>query len=553
MSFLAALYSFILFSMSPATRFKQCMFFFFYKCLAYKRWRSCPSKILIFDGAYLAEFPCDSADFLDFSDNRVCLKIEDVLETWDTARARCIYRHGADLVRVDNQSLVTLIRAFFNWARNEPAVKKQGQNCVKADYQTGAWSVSDCNETFFYICQKTSARNPGPPTMEVQLFQGFTHAYIGQTILLRCSVLLQNGGFEITATVPSKNTYLWQNGSGLLCDADTAFVKVGDRCFPKTIASLNLSLTPDLMSATFECCWHEMGGFSTCSQLQIHAKYLLQVPIMVLPTKSYNLVFNEKDLLSITCAAFVGTNGQLIWVLFTSSGIQEWKMGPDAKLLNNGSVEERASFSESAVIIEVTLDPDQGPFIASTFQIVVSSSLDGASLACRSHSLEDAALNTGHMTVISPTITDIYIVLAVLILGLLLLFAVTILFIFVIPAAGMQMFKAKKTLKDHNTNEEVSRRIINAIGPHVDPLTIVRQRKLKWCGHPTRSSGIAKTTMQGTVNGGRRRGRLKKRWDDNIRECTRFELRKTLRKAEDREEWKAVVRRSSADLDLWDR
>ncbi|GFN94921.1 endonuclease-reverse transcriptase [Plakobranchus ocellatus] len=37
--------------------------------------------------------------------------------------------------------------------------------------------------------------------------------------------------------------------------------------------------------------------------------------------------------------------------------------------------------------------------------------------------------------------------------------------------------------KDHTTNEEVSKRIINAIGPHVDLLTIVRQRKLKWYGH----------------------------------------------------------------------
>ncbi|GFR58356.1 eukaryotic translation initiation factor 3 subunit F [Elysia marginata] len=59
--------------------------------------------------------------------------------------------------------------------------------------------------------------------------------------------------------------------------------------------------------------------------------------------------------------------------------------------------------------------------------------------------------------------------------------------------------------KEHITNEEVRRRIENAIGPHVDLLTIVRQRKLKWCGHTTRSSGIAKTIMQGTVNGGRRK------------------------------------------------
>ncbi|GFO40659.1 endonuclease-reverse transcriptase [Plakobranchus ocellatus] len=100
--------------------------------------------------------------------------------------------------------------------------------------------------------------------------------------------------------------------------------------------------------------------------------------------------------------------------------------------------------------------------------------------------------------------------------------------------------------KDHITNEGVRQRIENAIGPHVDLLTIVRQRKLKWYGHTTRSSGLAKTIMQGTVNGARRRGRQKKRWEDNIREWTGLELRNTLRKAEDREGWKAMVKRSSA-------
>ncbi|GFO35504.1 eukaryotic translation initiation factor 3 subunit f [Plakobranchus ocellatus] len=101
--------------------------------------------------------------------------------------------------------------------------------------------------------------------------------------------------------------------------------------------------------------------------------------------------------------------------------------------------------------------------------------------------------------------------------------------------------------KDNITNEEVSRRTENAIGPHVDLLTIVRQRKLKWYVHTTRSSGLAKTIMQGIVNRGRRRGRRqKKRWEDNIREWTGLELSNTFRKAEDREEWKAVVWRSSA-------
>ncbi|GFR73793.1 endonuclease-reverse transcriptase [Elysia marginata] len=83
--------------------------------------------------------------------------------------------------------------------------------------------------------------------------------------------------------------------------------------------------------------------------------------------------------------------------------------------------------------------------------------------------------------------------------------------------------------KEHITNEEVRQRTENAIGPHVDLLTIVRQRKLKWYGHTTRSSGLAKTIMQGTAKGGRRRGRQKKRWKDNIKEWPGLELRITLR------------------------
>ncbi|GFR73555.1 endonuclease-reverse transcriptase [Elysia marginata] len=77
------------------------------------------------------------------------------------------------------------------------------------------------------------------------------------------------------------------------------------------------------------------------------------------------------------------------------------------------------------------------------------------------------------------------------------------------------------------------------------PLDPIRQRKLNWYGHTTRSSGLAETIMQGTVNGGRRRGRQKKRWEDNIKEWTGLELRNTLRIAEDGEEYKAVFRRSS--------
>ena len=50
-------------------------------------------------------------------------------------------------------------------------------------------------------------------------------------------------------------------------------------------------------------------------------------------------------------------------------------------------------------------------------------------------------------------------------------------------------------------------KIQQAIGPHEDLLTIVKRRKLQWCEHVSRSLGLAKNILQGTVKGGRRQGR----------------------------------------------
>ena len=68
--------------------------------------------------------------------------------------------------------------------------------------------------------------------------------------------------------------------------------------------------------------------------------------------------------------------------------------------------------------------------------------------------------------------------------------------------------------KDHVTNEHVRAKIQQATGPHEDLLTTVERRKLQWYGHVSRSSGLVKTILQGTVKGGRRQGGQKKRWED---------------------------------------
>ena len=100
--------------------------------------------------------------------------------------------------------------------------------------------------------------------------------------------------------------------------------------------------------------------------------------------------------------------------------------------------------------------------------------------------------------------------------------------------------------KDPVSSEEVRAKIQQAIGPHEDLLTIIKRCKLLWYGHQvSRSSGLAKTTLRGTVKGGRRQGRQRKRWEDNIRKWTGLEFAKPQRAVENREKWRKLVAKSS--------
>ena len=99
--------------------------------------------------------------------------------------------------------------------------------------------------------------------------------------------------------------------------------------------------------------------------------------------------------------------------------------------------------------------------------------------------------------------------------------------------------------KDHVTNEKVHAKIQQATGPHEDLPTIIKRRKLQWYGHDFRSSGLAKTILQGTVKGGRRQGRQRKRWEDKIREWTGLKFGKSQRAVEHREKWRKLVAKSS--------
>jgi hypothetical protein len=68
---------------------------------------------------------------------------------------------------------------------------------------------------------------------------------------------------------------------------------------------------------------------------------------------------------------------------------------------------------------------------------------------------------------------------------------------------------------------------------------------LKLFGHVTRRERLAKIVLLGTIRGGRKRGRQKKRWEDNSTEWTGSKLSKAVKHTEDREGRRGLVRRLS--------
>ena len=62
--------------------------------------------------------------------------------------------------------------------------------------------------------------------------------------------------------------------------------------------------------------------------------------------------------------------------------------------------------------------------------------------------------------------------------------------------------------KRHVANEEVRRKIKAATGKYNEVLTLVKKRKLRWFGQVSRTSGLAKTILQGTVIGKKKKRQI---------------------------------------------
>ena len=69
---------------------------------------------------------------------------------------------------------------------------------------------------------------------------------------------------------------------------------------------------------------------------------------------------------------------------------------------------------------------------------------------------------------------------------------------------------------EHKSNEEVKNCIELKVRKMVNLLEVVRKRKLQWFGHVVRQNGdsLAKTILEGMVDGKRSRGRPEKKLDE---------------------------------------
>ena len=98
---------------------------------------------------------------------------------------------------------------------------------------------------------------------------------------------------------------------------------------------------------------------------------------------------------------------------------------------------------------------------------------------------------------------------------------------------------------DRKTNDYVRAQVTSRAGPQEPLLATIKRRKLTWFGHVTRHNSLPKTILQGTLEGGRKRGRQAKSWLDNIKEWTRMDTPTLIRKAEYRACWSRLAHSAS--------
>ena len=95
------------------------------------------------------------------------------------------------------------------------------------------------------------------------------------------------------------------------------------------------------------------------------------------------------------------------------------------------------------------------------------------------------------------------------------------------------------TYRQKITNVIVKEKIVSLVGNYVPLLAIVKKRKLCWFGHITRHNSLAKTILQGKVDGKRSQGRPRLNWMNNICKWTSKNLEDLLLMTLNQDDWRS--------------
>ncbi|RUS70425.1 hypothetical protein EGW08_021815, partial [Elysia chlorotica] len=297
---------------------------------------------------YQFEYPCKYADYLDLGDAGTCVKIVNSAVSWREAKARCVHRYNGTLIKITSKAMNDAINKLispssggywiglsniwlrhlyndtFTWLdetqpanymnrfKTAPGPSDGNEYCVvsiPADY----WNKSKCYpNSYKFICEKISAREPGPPSLSFKFSHGHRHAYIGYDFYAQCSAFTELG-VTVTFRMSHNNTIMEFDSNYYTSLAEEEFVEVDGRCLSRTRADLKLRGTTELSGAQFKCCWDRQKNRTSCSDsTTAYLRHLPQRPVLTVENSYY---LSIGDHVTATCSACVGTGGQLVWAL----------------------------------------------------------------------------------------------------------------------------------------------------------------------------------------------------------------------------------------------
>ncbi|KAK3760881.1 hypothetical protein RRG08_066903 [Elysia crispata] len=263
---------------------------------------------------YNFEYPCKYSDYFDLREARACVKVIKNPLSWREANWRCGYYFNGTLVKITSKvldddisdlikssrgtlnywiglsslKLKQLLPVGFSWLdetepttysnwhhytpRTKPSHSFLREKCASKDEISGEWFEEDCYPTKHpFICQKVSARNPGPPSLDLNFAPGHKFAYIGYEMVAKCTAFTEMGAvvqfrlgdaLGFTAIDGDLDHY----GIKFTVE-DGRFVKMDDRCFLKIKATMTVKLTKKLLGTNLSCCWYFQNSFASCSDI----------------------------------------------------------------------------------------------------------------------------------------------------------------------------------------------------------------------------------------------------------------------------------------------